>query len=78
MKEHRYNISRIEVGSGVVLVQLQLAKIDTRLKVGRGCVSRFQLSALKVYKDKVYASKDLVEASIARLYPYRSVVNRPQ
>ena len=77
MKEHGYDVGRIEVGLRVILIKLLLTKIDIRLKVGRSYISRFQLSALKVYKDKVYTSKDLVEASIARLYPYRSVVNRP-
>ena len=77
MKEHGYDVGRIEVGLRIILIKLLLTKIDIRLKVGRGRVSRFQLSALKMRKDEVHASKDLVEASIARLYPHRSVVNRP-
>jgi hypothetical protein len=78
IKEHSYDVGRIEVSLRVILIKLLLTKIDTRLKVGHGRVSRFQLGALKVRKDEVHASKDLVEASIARLYPHRSVVNRPQ
>jgi hypothetical protein len=77
IKEHGHNVGRIKVGLRVILIKLLPTKIDTRLKVGRSRVSRFQLSALKVRKDEVYASKDLVEASIARLHPYRSVVDRP-
>jgi hypothetical protein len=77
MKEYGYDVGWIKVGLRVILIKLLLTKIDIRLKVGRGRVSRFQLSALKVRKDEVHASKDLVEASIARLHPYRSVVNRP-
>jgi hypothetical protein len=78
MKEHGYNVGRIEVGLRVILIKLLLTKIDTRLKVGRSRVSRFQLGALKVRKDEVHAGKDLVEASITRLHPYQSVVNRLQ
>jgi hypothetical protein len=77
IKEHGYNVGRIEVGLCVILIKLLLTKIDTCLKVGCSRISRFQLSALKVRKDEVHTSKDLVEASIARLYSYRSVVNRP-
>jgi hypothetical protein len=77
MKEHGHDVGRIKVGLRVILIKLLPTKINTRLKVGRGRVSRFQLGALKVRKDEVYASKDLVEASIARLHPHRSVVNRP-
>jgi hypothetical protein len=77
MKEHGHDVGRIKVGLRVILIKLPPTKIDTRLKVGRGRVSRFQLGALKVRKDEVYAGKDLVEASIARLHPHRSVVNRP-
>jgi hypothetical protein len=77
IKEHSYDIGRIKVSLRVILIKLPLTKIDTCLKVGRSRVSRFQLSALKVHKDEVYASKDLVEASIARLHPHRSVVDQP-
>jgi hypothetical protein len=77
IKEHGHNVGQIKVGLRIILIKLLLTKIDTRLKVGRGRVSRFQLSALKVRKDEVHAGKDLVEASIARLHPHRSVVNRP-
>ena len=77
MKEYGHDVGRIKVGLRVILIKLLLTKIDTRLKVGRGRVSRFQLGALKMRKDEVYTSKDLVEARIARLHPYRSVVNRP-
>jgi hypothetical protein len=77
MKEYGHDVGRIKVGLRVILIKLLLTKIDTRLKVGRGRVSRYQLSALKVRKDEVHTSKDLVETSIARLHPYRSVVNRP-
>ena len=59
MKEHRYNISRIEVGSGVVLVQLQLAKIDTRLIVGR-FIRSLRLRRFKVCKDEVHYGEDVV------------------
>ena len=78
MKEHGYDVGRIEVGLRVILIKLLLTKINTHLKVGCGRISRFQLGTLKVRKDEVYTSKDLVEPSIARLYPYRSIVNRPQ
>jgi hypothetical protein len=78
MKEYSYDVGWIEVSLRVILIKLPLTKIDIRLKVGRSRISRFQLGALKVRKDEVYAGKDLVEASIARLHPYRSIVNRPQ
>jgi hypothetical protein len=60
MKEHGYDVGRIEVGLKVILIELLLTKIDTRLKVRRGRISMLQLSALKVRKDEVYAYKDLV------------------
>jgi len=35
VKEYRHNVGRIEIGLKVVLIELPLAKIDTRRKVGR-------------------------------------------
>jgi hypothetical protein len=78
MKEHGYDVGRIEVGLEVILIELPPTKINTRLKVRRGRVSRLQLGALKVREDEVHACKDLVQASISRLHSHRSVVNRLQ
>jgi hypothetical protein len=78
MKEHGHDVGRIKVGLKVILIELPPTKIDTRLKVRRGRVSRLQLSALKVRKDEVHTCKDLLQASISRLHSHRSVVNRLQ
>jgi hypothetical protein len=60
MKEHRYNIGRIEVGFKVILIELLLAKIDTRLKVGAVGYSDLLLRRLEVRKDEVHTSKDFI------------------
>jgi hypothetical protein len=41
IKEHGYDVGWIKVGLRVILIKLLLTKIDTHLKVGRGCISRF-------------------------------------
>ena len=60
MKEHRHDVGRIEVGFKVILIELLLAKIDTRLKVGAVGYSDLLLRRLEVRKDKVYTSKDFI------------------
>jgi len=60
IKEHRYDIGRIEVGFKVILIELLLAKIDIRLKVGAVGYSDLLLRRLEVRKDKVHASEDFI------------------
>jgi len=60
IKEHRYDIGRIKVGFKVILIELLLAKIDIRLKVGAVGYSDLLLRRLEVRKDEVYASKDFM------------------
>jgi len=60
IKEYRYNIGRIKVGFKVILIELLLAKIDIRLKVGAVGYSDLLLRRLEVRKDKVYTSKDFI------------------
>jgi hypothetical protein len=40
MKEYGHDVGRVEVGVRVILIKLLPTKIDTRLEVGRGGVSR--------------------------------------
>ena len=60
MKEHRHDIGRIKVGFKVILIELLLAKIDTRLKVGAVGCSDLLLRRLEVRKDKVHAGEDFM------------------
>jgi hypothetical protein len=60
MEEHRYDIGRIKVGLKVILIELPLTKIDTRLEVGRVCISRLLLRSFKVRKDVIHRRKDFM------------------
>ena len=60
IKEHRYDVGRIEVGFKVILIELLLAKIDTRLEVGAVGCSDLLLRRLEVRKDEVHTSKDFI------------------
>ena len=60
VKEYRYNVGRIEVGLKVVLIELPLAKIDTRREVERIVVWGLLLRALEVIEDVIHAREDLV------------------
>jgi hypothetical protein len=60
MKEHRRDVGRIEVSFEVGLIELLLAKIDIRLKVGAVGCSDLLLRRLEVRKDEVYAGEDFM------------------
>jgi hypothetical protein len=60
IEEYRYNIGRIKVGLKVILIELLLTKIDTRLKVGRVYISRLFLRSFKVRKDVIHRRKDFM------------------
>jgi hypothetical protein len=60
MKEHCHDVGRIEVGFKVILIELLLAKIDIRLKVGAVGCSDLLLRHLEVRKDEVYAGEDFI------------------
>jgi hypothetical protein len=60
IKEYRYNIGRIKVGFKVILIELLLAKVNIRLKVGAVGYSNLLFRRLEVRKDKVYTSKDFI------------------
>jgi hypothetical protein len=60
MKEHRHYIGRTQIGLSVVLIELLLAKIDIRLKVGGVGCSNLLLYRLEVRKDEVHTSKDFI------------------
>jgi hypothetical protein len=60
MEEHRHDVGRIKVGLEVILIELPPAKIDTRLEVGRVCISRLLLRSFKVRKDVIHRREDFM------------------
>jgi hypothetical protein len=60
IEEHRHDVGRIKVGLKVILIELLLTKINTRLKVGRVYISRLLLRSFKVRKDVIHRYKDFV------------------
>jgi hypothetical protein len=60
IEEHRHDIGRIKVGLKVILIELPLTKIDTRLEVGRVCISRLLLRSFKVRKDLIHRRRDFI------------------
>jgi hypothetical protein len=60
MEEHRHDVGRIKVGLELILIELPLTKINTRLEVGRVCISRLLLRSFKVRKDVIHRREDFI------------------
>jgi hypothetical protein len=60
IEEHRHDVGRIKVGLKVILIELPLTKIDTRLEVGRVYINRLLLRSFKVRKDVIHRREDFM------------------